>query len=249
VLAFPAFIGGRFSLWSSVGVSAAARIGPDRFRRLLAGAEQADTEFRERGSHDSMAIIVALLMHYLRRDLGLNTLGVVSYEPRLALLADHLQQVVMESLGKTVGLDDSPVAHSTSPLIFGGRGTDLQHSIFQALHQGSDTHPLILVGSLRDRHAYPDWHQAQLAHLLAQATAFANGRSDGKACQNMPGNRPVATLIVDELNSENLGWLLASLEHAVYTLSVLWGINAFDQWGVEEGKRLAAEIRARLAGG
>ncbi len=249
VLAFPAFVGGRFSLWSSVGVSSAARIGPDRFRRLLAGAERADHDFRERGSRDNLAIVVALLMHYLRRDLGLNTLGVVSYEPRLALLADHLQQVVMESLGKSVGLDDSPVAHSTSPLIFGGRGTDLQHSIFQALHQGSDTHPLILVGSLRDRHAYPDWHQAQLAHLLAQARAFANGRSDGKACQNMPGNRPVATLIVDELNSENLGWLLASLEHAVYTLSVLWGINAFDQWGVEEGKRLAAEIRARLAGG
>ncbi len=249
VLAFPAFVGGRFSLWSSVGVSAAARIGPDRFRRLLAGAERADQAFRASGGADNLAVVVALLMHYLRRDLNLNTLGVISYEPRLALLADHLQQLVMESLGKGVDLDGGPVEQPTSPLIFGGRGTDLQHSIFQALHQGQDTHPLVLVGSLRDRHAYPDWQQAQLAHLLAQAKAFANGRSDGRACQNMPGNRPVATLIVEELDSENLGWLLANLEHAVYTLSVLWGINAFDQWGVEEGKRLAAEIRAILANG
>jgi glucose-6-phosphate isomerase len=246
VLEFPSFVGGRYSLWSSVGVSAAARIGPDRFRRLLSGAERADHEFRQAGGGRHLAAILALLMHFLRRELDLNTLGIVSYEPRLALLADHLQQVVMESLGKGVGLDDTPVDAPTAPLIYGGRGTDLQHSIFQALHQGVDTHPLLLVGSRRDRHAYPDWHQAQLAHLLAQARAFADGRSDGKAFQNMPGNRPVATLIVDELDSDKLGWLLASLEHAVYTLSVLWGINAFDQWGVQEGKRLAAEIRARL---
>ena len=249
VLEFPSFVGGRYSLWSSVGVSAAVRIGPDRFRRLLAGAERADKEYRKSAGGDHMAVVLALLMHFLRRDLDLDTLGIISYEPRLALLADHLQQLVMESLGKGVGLDDRPVDGPTAPLIYGGRGTDLQHSIFQALHQGLDTHPLLLVGSLRDRHAFPDWHQAQLAHLLAQARAFADGRSDGKAYQNMPGNRPVATLIVDELNSDNLGWLLASLEHAVYTLSVLWGINAFDQWGVEEGKRLAAEIRTRLQRG
>ncbi len=246
VLEFPSFVGGRYSLWSSVGVSAAARIGPDRFSRLLAGAEHADQEFRQGKGSGNMAVVVALLVHFLRRELDLNTLGVISYEPRLALLADHLQQLVMESLGKGVGLDDRPVDAPTAPLVYGGRGTDLQHSIFQALHQGLDTHPVLLVGSLRDRHAYPDWHQAQLAHLLAQARAFADGRSDGKPCQNMPGNRPVATLIVDELDSDNLGWLLASLEHAVFTLSVLWGINAYDQWGVEEGKRLAAEIRSQL---
>ncbi len=249
VLGFPSFVGGRYSLWSSVGVSAAARIGPDRFRRLLAGAERADREFRRAAAGDHMAVVLALLMHFLRRELDLNTLGIISYDPRLSLLADHLQQLVMESLGKGVDLDDRPLHAPTAPLIYGGRGTDLQHSIFQALHQGIDTHPLVLVGSLRDRHAYPDWHQAQLAHLLAQARAFANGRSDGKPHQNIPGNRPVATLIVDELDSDNLGWLLASLEHAVYGLSVLWGINAFDQWGVEEGKRLAAEIRARLQRG
>ena len=249
VLEFPSFVGGRYSLWSSVGVSAAARIGPERFRRLLAGAKRADQEFRQAPEPETMAVVVALLVHFLRRELDLNTLGVISYEPRLALLADHLQQLVMESLGKGVGLDDCPIDAPTAPLIYGGRGTDLQHSIFQALHQGLDTHPLLLVGSLRDRHAYPDWHQAQLAHLLAQARAFADGRSDGQPFQKMPGNRPVATLIVDELDSDNLGWLLASLEHAVFALSVLWGINAFDQWGVEEGKRLAAEIRSRLRSG
>lgn len=246
VLPFPQWTGGRYSLWSSVGVSAAASIGPKRFRELLAGAERADQEFRHGVDDSGLAVHLALISHYLRRDLDLDTLGVVSYEPRLALLADHLQQLVMESLGKGVDLQNRPLDAPTAPLIFGGRGTNLQHSIFQALHQGLDTHPLILVGSLRADHAYPDWQQRQLAHLLAQATAFSNGRFDGEPYQNMPGNRPIATLIVDELDAWKLGWLLATLEHAVYTLSVLWGINAFDQWGVEEGKRLAAEIRARL---
>lgn len=246
VLAFPGWVGGRFSLWSSVGVSAAAQIGPDRFRALLAGAERADSDYRNGSWKDSLAVVFALLMHYLRRELDFGTLGIVSYEPRLALLADYLQQLVMESLGKGVDLDNRPVGAPTSPLIFGGRGTDLQHSIFQALHQGPDTHPLILVGSKGDDHGHPAWHRGQLAHLLAQAATLADGRSDGAPYTHLPGNRPAATLLVDRLRPGSLGWLLATLEHAVYTLSVLWHINPFDQWGVEEGKRLAAEIRKSL---
>lgn len=246
VLPFPYWTGGRYSLWSSVGVSAAALVGPGRFRQLLAGAEQADHDFRDGKAGDSMAIMLALIMHHLRRNLDLNTLGIVSYEPRLGLLADHLQQLIMESLGKGVGLDHHPVDGPTAPLIFGGRGTDLQHSIFQALHQGTDTHPLILVGSREAGHAYPEWHRTQLAHLLAQARALADGRSDGEPYQRLPGNRPVATLLVERLGARNLGWLLATFEHAVYALSVLWQVNAFDQWGVEEGKRLAAEIKRDL---
>jgi glucose-6-phosphate isomerase len=190
---------------------------------------------------------VSILVDHLRRGLDLDTLGVVSYEPRLALLSNHLQQLFMESLGKGVGLDDSPLASPTVPLIFGGLGTDLQHSIFQALHQGLDTHPLILVGAEAADHDHPDWQQRQLAHLHAQAQAFCDGRSDGAPYQRMPGNRPVATLLVDRLTPESLGWLLATLEQTVFALSVRWGINAFDQWGVEEGKRLAKEIRDRMS--
>jgi glucose-6-phosphate isomerase len=246
ILAFPSWTGGRFSLWSSVGVSAAAVIGPDRFRALLAGAAEADDEFRRCPGPDGLAGFVALLVHYLRRELDCDTLGFVSYEPRLALLADYLQQLLMESLGKGVDLEGMPVDGPTVPLIFGGLGTDLQHSIFQALHQGPDTHPLILVGARQAEHGHADWQRRQLAHLLAQASAFADGRADGEACQRMPGNRPVATLLVERLDAATLGWLLATFEQAVYALSVLWRINPFDQWGVEEGKRLAGEIRRRM---
>ena len=246
VLPFPVWTGGRFSLWSSVGVSAAARVGPERFGLLLQGAAEADRQFAQSPDSSSLAVLVALLMHCLRRDLDLPTLGVVSYEPRLALLGDFLQQLVMESLGKGVSLDDKEIMEPTAPLIYGGRGTDLQHSIFQALHQGRDTHPLMLVGSLTDRSGDPVWHQAQLSHLLAQAAAFARGHEDGAAHRRLSGNRPVSVLLTEEVTPQRLGFLLASFEHAVYALSVFWQINAFDQWGVEEGKRLAADIRRRL---
>ncbi len=246
VLPFPLWTGGRYSLWSSVGVSAAAVIGPERFGRLLQGADEADQQFHRAPDPSTMAVVLALLMHCLRRDLKLPTLGVVAYEPRLALLGDFLQQLVMESLGKGVTLDDKILEESTSALIYGGRGTDLQHSIFQALHQGRDTHPLLLVGSLADPAGEPDWHRRQLAHLLAQAAAFARGRDEGAPHRRLPGQRPVALLLTEQVSPEGLGFLLASFEHAVYALSVFWQINAFDQWGVEEGKRLAADIRERL---
>ncbi len=248
VLSFPHWTGGRFSLWSSVGVSAAAVIGTDAFQALLDGAHEADQRYQQAPNawHDSLAVWIALSVDHLRRGLDLTTLGVVSYEPRLALLGDYCQQLFMESLGKRVDVEDQPISAPTVPLIFGGRGTDLQHSIFQALHQGMDTHPLLLVGALHDPEALADCGHIQMAHLLAQRQAFAQGRGDGAAYQHMPGNRPVALLLTDQLSAQRLGFLLASLEHAVYSLSVLWGINAFDQWGVEEGKRLAGPLRKRL---
>lgn len=246
VLPFPAWTGGRYSLWSSVGVSAAAVIGPRRFEDLLAGAAAADRVTRESPHASSLAVTLGLLIHYFRRELALPTLGVVAYEPRLGLLGDYLQQLVMESLGKCVDLSDQPLDAPTVPLVYGGRGTDLQHSIFQALHQGTETHPLLLVGSLADSHSHCQWQRAQLAHLLAQAAAFARGRRDGAPHRRLPGNRPVGVLLTERLTPRALGFLLASFEHAVYVLSVLWKINAYDQWGVEEGKRLAADIRRRL---
>lgn len=249
ILVFPSWTGGRFSLWSSVGVSAAALIGTEGFRALMAGARQADQSYRESaGRYDqSLAVWLALIIDYLRRGMDFTTLGMIAYEPRLALLGDYCQQLFMESLGKRLDLADEPIQRPTVPLIFGGRGTDLQHSIFQALHQGLDTHPLMLIGSLKDASSDEDLHRIQVAHLLAQRQAFARGRSDGRAFQQMPGNRPVAVLLTESLDAESLGFLLASLEHAVFTLSVLWGINAFDQWGVEEGKRLAGPLKKRLS--
>ncbi len=248
VLAFPQWTGGRFSLWSSVGVSAAALIGAHAFSELLEGAHEADQAYHQAPGdlYESLAVWIGLSIDHLRRGLNLTTLGVVAYEPRLALLGDYCQQLFMESLGKRVDAQHQPIDQPTIPLIFGGRGTDLQHSIFQALHQGLDTHPLLLVGTLQDPGSLSDCAHIQMAHLLAQRQAFARGREAGEAYQHMPGNRPVALLLTEQLTARRLGFLLASLEHAVYSLSILWGVNAFDQWGVEEGKRLAGPLRQRL---
>ncbi|MBB6087833.1 glucose-6-phosphate isomerase [Wenzhouxiangella marina] len=251
ILGFPDSVGGRFSLWSSIGVSAAASIGRERFESLLDGAAEADQAFLaaqgDLGGQRELATMLAVLLHHFRRGLDRPTLGVISYEPRLSLLGDFLQQLIMESLGKGADLDDRPLDRPTAPLVFGGIGTGAQHSIFQALHQGADDHSLILVGTVRDRQADPAWQRTQLAHLLAQAQALAFGRQEGRACQRMPGNRPVALLLGRELDARSLGYLLASFEHAVFALSVLWQINPFDQWGVEEGKRLAGNFSRRLA--
>ncbi|MGY6588869.1 MAG: hypothetical protein ACXIUB_11365 [Wenzhouxiangella sp.] len=247
VLPFPEWTGGRFSLWSSVGVSAAAAIGPDAFRALLAGAARADADVCQSAPAAMLARRLALLVHALPACLGLTDLTVVAYEPRLRLLGAFLQQLFMESLGKRVDLAGQPVHNARVPLFAGGVGTDFQHSIFQALHQGLDDHPLLLVGSLDDAEAWPDWQRRQLAHLLAQTTAFVRGASHAETWRQAPGERPVALLMTDSLTAGNLGYLLASFEHAVYLLSMLWEVNAFDQWGVEEGKRLAGDFHQALA--
>lgn len=249
VLDFPAWTGGRFSMWSSVGTSAAASMGRERFESLLAGAAAADRDFQRAsrsGACDQLAHHLAGLMHGLRRELDLSTFGVVAYDPRLALLGDYLQQLVMESLGKRVDLLDRPVRSPTAPLVFSGRGTDAQHAMFQALHQGNEVHPLLLVGTLADSGVDPEWQRTQLAHLLGQAEAFAHGVQSERPCQELPGGRPVSLLMTDSLTPGKLGYLLASFEHAVFVLSVLWGINPFDQWGVEEGKRLARAFKESL---
>lgn len=247
VLPFPDWTGGRFSLWSSVGVSAAAAIGPDAFRALLAGAAQADTDISQSGPGAAFIRRLAILVHALPACLGLTDLTVVAYEPRLRLLGAFLQQLVMESLGKRVDLDAQATDRARVPLLAGGVGTDFQHSIFQALHQGLDDHPLLLIGSLRDAEACPDWQRRQLAHLLAQTTAFVRGADYPEPWRQSPGSRPVSLLMTEEVTPANLGYLLAAFEHAVYLLSVVWQINAFDQWGVEEGKRLAADFHRALA--
>lgn len=249
VLTFPSWTGGRFSLWSAVGVSAAAAIGRTAFEALLAGAEQADQTMHaecEAEAPHSLAVWMALVLHHLRREMDCSTLTVVSYTPRLALLGDYLQQLVMESLGKGVDRDGLALDAPTSPLILGGRGTDLQHSIFQAIHQGPDNHPMLLVGCVEDESADPAWSRVQLAHMLGQARALTYGREEGTPHQQMPGNRPCMVLLAPRLTAHNLGYLLASFEHAVFALATLWRINPFDQWGVEEGKRLAGRYRQRL---
>ncbi|MCA1778511.1 MAG: glucose-6-phosphate isomerase [Xanthomonadaceae bacterium] len=247
ILEFPEWVGGRFSLWSSVGLSAAARIGPDAWIRLLAGARRADQQLVD-DLPGSLAYALARVLDALVRDGGFDTLGVVSYDPSLFLLAEHLQQLVMESLGKSVELDGQPSRGSTSPLIFGGAGTGLQHSLYQALHQGTRRHPMLMLGSVFCGEGPEGWPSEQLSHLLGQASALVNGKPSRDRTRALPGNNPVLLMLARTLDAESLGELLANFEHAVYLLSVIWRINAFDQWGVEEGKRLAVEFRAALDG-
>jgi len=247
ILPFPDWTGGRFSLWSSVGLSAAARIGPGQWQRLLAAAEQADNLLAS-DLEASTAYALARVLDWLVRDGGFDTLGAVSYDPALRLLAEYLQQLVMESLGKSVDLKGAQTLAHTSPLVFGGAGTDLQHSLFQALHQGTKRHPMLLLGSAQCNEGPAGWPRDQLSHLLGQASALVNGKSAEDRSRALPGNNPVVLMLARAIDAESVGELLANFEHAVYLLGALWEINAFDQWGVEEGKRLAAEFRSVLDG-
>jgi len=248
VIDFPSWTGGRYSLWSGVGVSAAARMGPARWLALLDGARAADEKILANVAA-TPAHALARALDVLVRDVGAPTLGVVSYAPELRLLAEFLQQLIMESLGKHVDFDGAPVEAPASPLVFGGAGTDLQHSLFQALHQGTRRHPMLLVGATGATPGFEDWQREQLAHLLGQASALVNGRDAERPEQRLPGNNPVMTLLSGAIDPKRVGGLIATFEHAVYLLSVLWRINAFDQWGVEEGKRLAGRFGEALRSG
>ena len=245
IVAFPHWVGGRFSLWSSVGMSAAALVGPDRWQALLEGAAEVDQIVRNQ-PETSVAFALARTLHTLRGEFSFGTLGVVSYEPGLRLLAEYLQQLIMESLGKGVTAEGRPLQEHTTPLVFGGAGTDLQHSLFQALHQGTDRHPMLLLGAARPQHAFEAFHREQLSHLLAQASALVGGVDSEDPQKQAPGNNPVMLMLTPELTANSLGQLLATFEHAVYLLGCLWQINPFDQWGVEDGKRRAGEIRQAL---
>jgi glucose-6-phosphate isomerase len=242
------WVGGRYSLWSAVGFSVAVALGMPRFEELLAGAADMDRHVLESPPERNLAVWHALTLAWNRNALGHATHAVLPYDERLDLLPDYLQQLVMESLGKTVRSDDSESPVVTVPVLWGATGTSSQHSFFQALHQGSDPVPADFIGVVTPAHRYPQSHSAVLANLLAQSEALANGSAGSEPQKHYPGGRPNNLLLLDALNPRSLGGLLAMYEHSVYALSVLWGINAFDQWGVELGKHLAGNLLPVLAG-
>src|SRR5690606_9537332 len=183
-----------------------------------------------------------------RNGLGLATHAVLPYDERLRLLPNYLQQLVMESLGKSARLDGAPLREDTVPVWWGGPGTDTQHSFFQALHQGTQVVPADFIGVVRSDDGYPDNHRALLANLLAQTEALANGRASEDPHRAYPGNRRSTLILLDELTPESHGALIALYEHSVYLQSVAWGINDFDQFGVELGKQLANTLLPALEG-
>ena len=180
--------------------------------------------------------------------MGAAAQAVLPYDERLRLLPNYLQQLVMESFGKSARVDGAPLRLDTVPVWWGGAGTDTQHSFFQALHQGTQVVPADFIGTIRADHPHHDNHAALLANLLAQTEALANGQPSDDPHRAYAGGRPSTLLLLDALTPESLGGLIALYEHSVYLQAVLWGINAFDQFGVELGKQVASRLLPALRG-
>ena len=242
------WVGGRYSLWSAVGFPIALGIGFDRFEALLAGAGELDAHALHAAPEQNLAVWHALTAIWNRNARGAATQAVLPYDDRLKLLPSYLQQLVMESLGKRVRMDGSPVPADTVPVWWGGAGTDTQHSFFQALHQGTQVVPADFIGVVRSDAPHAANHAALLANLLAQTEAFANGRDSDDPHRAYPGNRPSTLLLLDALTPRSLGMLVALYEHSVYLQAVAWGINAFDQFGVELGKEVASSLLPAVKG-
>jgi glucose-6-phosphate isomerase len=242
------WVGGRYSLWSAVGMPIVLAHGMPVFERLLAGAAAMDRHALDAPLHDNLPVRHALVALWNRSVQGHATQAVMAYDQRLQGLVPHLQQLAMESLGKSVRADGTPVAGDTGPVWWGGVGTGVQHSVFQALHQGTSVAPVEFIGVIRPDHAHAAQHALLLANLLAQSEALATGVRDADPHRAHPGGRPSTVLLLDALTPEGLGQLLALYEHSVYLQAVLWGVNAFDQYGVELGKRIAGDLQPLLAG-
>jgi glucose-6-phosphate isomerase len=242
------WVGGRYSLWSAVGLPVAIAHGFAKFRALLDGAAEMDEHFRNVPPAQNLPTLLALLGVWHSGCFGAETHAVVPYDSGLAKLPDYLQQLAMESNGKGVTRDGRPVAQPTAPVLWGGVGTEVQHAFMQALHQGPRLLPVDLVGVLTDRHGRPKQHLTLLANLVGQAEALMTGHADTDPARACPGSRPSTTILLDRLDARTLGALLALYEHKTFVEGVLWNINSFDQWGVELGKRLAQKVFAELAG-
>ncbi len=240
------FVGGRYSLWSAAGISIALSLGYDTFERLLAGARRADADFRRLPLGQNPARLLAAVTFLYNNLAGYGTEAYIPYRQSLQYLPLYLQQLIMESNGKSVRRDGRPVAGPTAPVVFGDTGTNAQHSFFQALHQGTHKVPVFFLGYVRSRTEAPENRRFLLANLLAQAESLAFGRPHGEAHKHFPGNRPSVTWLWDALTPENLGYMLAVFEHKTFVESVFWDINAFDQFGVELGKINARKYDERL---
>jgi glucose-6-phosphate isomerase len=243
------WVGGRYSLWSAIGLPIAIAIGAEGFRQLLAGAHAMDRHFADAAMEQNLPLRLGLLDVWNRNFLGFSSRSVAPYHSALRRLPAYFQQLEMESNGKRVDMQGQALAVATAPVIWGEPGTNGQHAYFQLLHQGTDVIPVEFIAARKPSHALEGHHALLLANALAQAQALMEGRPDGGGHRDFPGNRPSTFLLLDDLSPASLGALLALHEHRVFVSGSVWGINSFDQWGVELGKVLAADIAGRLASG
>ena len=238
------WVGGRYSIWSAIGLSLAIAIGADRFEEFLSGASALDSHFRTAPWKDNLPVLLGMLGVWNRNFLGLPTLAILPYSQRLARFPAYLQQLEMESNGKSRRMNGADVAVATCPIVWGEPGSMAQHSFFQLLHQGTPAAALDFLLPARSSSGRPDQQILAVANCLAQAEALAFGRPapGGQPWKQYDGNRPSSVLLFRELDPATLGTLIALYEHKVFVQSVLWGINAFDQWGVELGKSLCESL-------
>jgi glucose-6-phosphate isomerase len=243
ILLFGEGVGGRYSLWSSVGLTAALALGWDAFEALLEGAAEMDRHFRFADPGENVPLIAAFADRIYVEGLGCQTRSVFAYDERLRLLPFYLQQLEMESNGKSVDKNGEPVAHATAPVTWGGTGTDAQHAVFQLLHQGTVLTPVEFVAVTEgDDDRDPEHHRLLLLNAFAQGAALMEGRQSDDPQRSYSGNRPSTTILFNRLDARSLGALIAFYEHRTFANAVLLNINPFDQFGVELGKQIARQL-------
>jgi glucose-6-phosphate isomerase len=245
ILPFQESVGGRYSLWSSIGLPVALALGWEAFEELLEGAAEMDRHFRLSGWTDNVPLIAAMVDLWYSQRMCAQTRAVFAYDERLRLLPSYLQQLEMESNGKRVRVDGSAVDYPTAPITWGGVGTDAQHAVFQLLHQGTRLVPVEFLAVKEPQHRLDfAHHEALLANCFAQGAALMTGRISDDGARHYPGDRPSTTLLLDTLSPRTLGALIAFYEHRTFANAVLLGINPFDQFGVELGKAMAKALEA-----
>ncbi len=247
LLAMPDWVGGRFSVWSAAGFTVMLALGEAAFRELLAGAHQMDRHFATAPLEENLPVVLGLLDVWYTNFHGAETRVVLPYAHALRLLPSWLQQLEMESNGKSVDREGRAVGYATTPVVWGGTGTVSQHSFHQHLHQGTYLVPAEFVIVRAPMGSDPERHAMLLANAEAQADALAFGTRDAAlpAHRRHSGNRPSGTIALERLDPHHLGRLLAMYEHRAFTAGTIWNVNSFDQWGVELGKQLARDILSR----
>jgi glucose-6-phosphate isomerase len=243
ILPFSETVGGRFSIWSSIGFPVALALGWNAFEELLEGAAAMDRHFRLAPLERNAPVLGAFVDRYYANVRGAATRAVFAYDERLRLLPSYLQQLEMESNGKSVTLDGEAVDRATAPVTWGGVGTDAQHAVFQLLHQGTQLVPAEFVAAIEPDHAFTDEHHHHLLiNCFAQGAALMAGRSADDPARSYPGDRPSTTILLDRLDPATLGALIAFYEHRTFANAALLGVNPFDQFGVELGKQIATSL-------
>ncbi|MEW6059420.1 MAG: glucose-6-phosphate isomerase [Actinomycetota bacterium] len=254
------WVGGRYSFDGAIGLSLMIAIGPARFHEMLDGFHRMDEHFRTAPPHENLPVLLGLLWTWYGNFLGAETHAVLPYSQHLEKLTAYLQQLDMESSGKSVDLEGNPIAYQTGPVVWGTPGTNAQHAYFQLIHQGTELIPCDLIGFARPSHAIGRHHDLLMANLFAQAEALAFGKTREDVAaegvpahqvrhRTFPGNRPTTTILATELTPSVLGQLVALYEHKVFTQGAIWNIDPFDQWGVELGKALSSRIVRELQAG